>query len=94
VVAKSALAGLSRALAVELGPSGITVNMVAPATLVTDQTIGMGERARLLAASQAPLHRLAELEDVANTVSFLASDAAAFITGAVIPVSGGTVMLA
>jgi 3-oxoacyl-[acyl-carrier protein] reductase len=94
VTAKSALVGLSRALAVELGPSGITVNMVAPSMLITDQTAGIGDRARLLAASQAPLRRLAELDDVANTVSFLASDAAAFITGAVIPVAGGTVMVA
>lgn len=92
VTAKSALAGLSRALAVELGPLGITVNMVAPSMLITDQTASIGDRARQIAASQAPLRRLAELDDVANAVLFLVSDAASFITGAVIPVAGGEIM--
>jgi|SRR5579859_598928 len=92
VTAKSALAGLSRAMAVELGPLGITVNMIAPSLLITDQTVALGDRARQLAASQAPLRRLAALDDVANTVAFLTSDAAAFITGVVIPVAGGEVM--
>lgn len=92
VTAKSALAGLSRALAVELGPLQITVNMVSPSMMITDQTAEIGDRARQLAASQAPLRRLAELDDVANAVLFLVSDAARFITGAVIPVAGGEIM--
>jgi 3-oxoacyl-[acyl-carrier protein] reductase len=92
ITAKSALAGLSRALAVELGPFGITVNTVAPSMLVTDQSAGVGDRARLLAASQNPMRRLAEVGDVAGVVAFLASDAACYITGATIPVSGGEVM--
>lgn len=92
VTAKSAMAGFSRALAVELGPSGVTVNMVAPSMLMTDQTSAMGDRARQLAASQSPIRRLPELDEVARAVAFLASDAASAITGAVIPVAGGEVM--
>lgn len=92
IAAKSALEGLSRALAVELAPLGITVNMVAPSLLVTDQTAGLGDRARQLAVAQAPMKRLAELNDVAGAVEFLVGEAAAFITGAVVPVAGGEVM--
>jgi 3-oxoacyl-[acyl-carrier protein] reductase len=92
ITAKSALAGLSRAMAVELGPWGITVNAVSPSLLLTDQTTAVGDRARQLAASQNPLRRLAEVDDVANVVAFLASEAAGYVTGAVIPVAGGEVM--
>jgi 3-oxoacyl-[acyl-carrier protein] reductase len=92
VTAKSALAGLSRALAVELGPFGITVNMVAPSLLVTDQSVALGDRARQLAASQAPMRRLADLAEVAEATRFLASDAAGFITGTILPVTGGEIM--
>ena len=61
VTAKAALAGLSRAMAVELGPFGITVNAVSPSVLLTDQMAAMGERAKQLAASQTPLRRLGGL---------------------------------
>lgn len=92
VTAKSALAGLSRAMAVELGPLGITVNMLAPSVLLTEQTEGMSDRARQLHASQTPLRRLATPDDVAAAVRFLAGDQAGFVTGAVLPVAGGTIM--
>jgi 3-oxoacyl-[acyl-carrier protein] reductase len=92
VTAKSALAGLSRALAVELGPMGITVNMLAPSMLLTEQTANVGDRARQLAAAQTPMRRLAALQDVAQAARFLAGDGAGFITGAVLPVAGGEIM--
>jgi 3-oxoacyl-[acyl-carrier protein] reductase len=92
VTAKTALAGLSRAMAVELGPFGITVNAVSPSVLLTDQMAAMGERAKQLAASQTPLRRLGNVDEVADAVAFLASDAARYITGAVLPVTGGETM--
>ncbi|MCP4663925.1 MAG: SDR family oxidoreductase [bacterium] len=92
VTMKSALAGLSRALAVELGAFGITVNMVAPSLLITEQTAELGERARQLAAAASPLKRLAELEEVARTVLYLVSEGAGFTTGVTIPVAGGEIM--
>jgi len=92
VTAKSALAGLSRALAVELGPMGITVNMLAPSMVVTEQTASAGERARQLAAAQSPMRRIASVEDVAVAACFLAGERAGFITGVVLPVAGGEIM--
>jgi 3-oxoacyl-[acyl-carrier protein] reductase len=93
VTAKSALSGLSRALAVELGPFGITVNAVAPSMVITEQNTSVPERARQLVAAQTPMRRLATVSDVAEAVRFLCSDGAGFITGAVMPVTGGEVMV-
>jgi 3-oxoacyl-[acyl-carrier protein] reductase len=92
VAAKSALAGLSRSLAVELGPFGITVNMIAPSVVITEQTGAMSDRARQLAASQVPVRRLAAVDDVAAAASFLASDRAGFVNGAILPLTGGGVL--
>jgi len=91
---KAGLVGLTRALAVELGPRGITVNAVAPSMVITPFTRSgrtdtefeeLVQRHRAMAA----IPRLASPEDVANAVAFLASDQAQFITGEVLHVSGG-----
>ena len=91
-VAKSALATFSRQLAAELGPANITVNCVAPGMTETRLIGDIPEKQRLIAARQTPLRRLARPEDVAGAVAYLASDAAAFVTGETIRVNGGQVM--
>ncbi len=93
VTAKSALAGLSRCMAVELGASNVTVNMVAPSFLVTDLTADSGDRVRQLTAAKSPMKRLAELEEVAETVLYLIGEGAGFMTGAVLPLTGGETMV-
>lgn len=92
VTAKSALAALTRALAVEFGPKGICVNMVSPAMVETDLIAHVPERVRKATALQAPIRRLATPDDVANIVSMLCSPAAGAVTGADIPVAGGSAM--
>ncbi|MEE9372614.1 MAG: SDR family oxidoreductase [Saprospiraceae bacterium] len=89
ISAKAALHGFVKALAIELGPKNICVNMVSPSLMETDLTTDIPEKTKLITASQTPLRRLAEVEDVANTISFLASDAANFITGENIRINGG-----
>jgi 3-oxoacyl-[acyl-carrier protein] reductase len=86
---KSALATLSRSLALELGPSGITVNTVAPGMTETPLIGDISEKVQLLTARQTPLRRLAAPQDVAQAVAWLASDAAAFVTGQTLRVNGG-----
>ncbi len=89
VMAKSALAGLTRSLASEFGPQGIRVNMVSPGLTETESTSAIPERLRKVQAMQTPLRRLTAPEDVAKAVVFLCSEAGSFITGADLPVSGG-----
>lgn len=89
VAAKSALYGLSRAMAVEFGPWGITVNMVSPSMLIGDQADDLGLAAREAVAGRTPLRRLGEPEEVANLVLFLLGEGGTFISGANIPVTGG-----
>ncbi len=91
--AKSGLDGLMRALALELGPAGIRVNVVGPGLTETDATAHQPEQQKQLAARMAPLGRIGQPGDVAGAVLFLASDHARFVTGAYLPVSGGTLML-
>lgn len=86
---KAGLIGLARSLARELGPRGITANVVAPGFVNTDMTAAITEERRAEILAQVPLGRYGGAEEVAGTVSFLASPAAAYITGAVIPVDGG-----
>jgi 3-oxoacyl-[acyl-carrier protein] reductase len=86
---KAALDGFTRALARELGGRGITVNSVAPGYLRTDMSHGLDEGQLEQIARRTPLGRLGEPSDVAGAVLFLASDAAAFITGHVLVVDGG-----
>ncbi len=91
--AKAGLAGMTKSLAQEVGSRGITVNMVAPGFIDTAMTEKLSEavRARLLGA--IPLGRLGQPADVAAAVVYLASDAAAWVTGATLHVNGGMAML-
>ncbi|MEW6367267.1 MAG: 3-oxoacyl-ACP reductase family protein [Acidobacteriota bacterium] len=91
--AKSALDAFSKALALELGPHGIRVNVVAPGWTRTDATAHHPEEARRAIASRTPLARLGEPEDIAGAVLFYCSDWSRFVTGSYLPVSGGTQML-
>jgi len=87
--AKAGLIGMSRSIARELGSRNITANVVAPGFVDTDMTRNLPEARRTEILGQVPLGRYANTEEIAGVVTFLASDAAAYITGAVIPVDGG-----
>ena len=86
---KAAMIGMGKALAKEVGPSGITVNCVAPGVIDTDMNRDLAEEDMEQLADSASLMRLGTPEDVAETVSFLASERASFITGQTIGVDGG-----
>ena len=86
---KAGLVGLARSLARELGSRAITANVVAPGFVETDMTAALSDTLRATYQGQIPLGRFASSEEVARVVRFLASDEAAYITGAVIPVDGG-----
>jgi 3-oxoacyl-[acyl-carrier protein] reductase len=86
---KASMLGFTRSLAREVGPLGITVNAVAPGVLDTEMTHVLTEEQRAQIARRSALNRLAEVEDVANTVEFLLSDKARNITGTVLTVDAG-----
>jgi len=86
---KAGLDGMTRSLARELGPRGITVNSIAPGYLQTEMTHGLDERQLERIIRRTPLGRLAEPADVVAAVQFLASQEARFITGQVLVVDGG-----
>ena len=86
---KAGLVGVARSLARELGGRGITANVVTPGFVDTDMTAVLSDERRAEISAAVPLGRYASPDEVAGTVVFLASDAAAYITGAVIPVDGG-----
>lgn len=90
--AKAAVIGLTKALAKELGPSGIRVNAVAPGVIDTDMIAGLDTQTREALKEDTPLCRLGTAEDVAQTIRFLASDGAGFVTGQVISPNGGFVI--
>lgn len=90
--AKAGLEGFTRALAREVGSRNITVNAVAPGFIDTDMTRELPEAQREALLSQIPLGRLGQAAEIAAVVAFLASDAAAYVTGATIPVNGGMYM--
>lgn len=90
--AKAGLEGFGRALAREVGSRSITVNAVAPGFIDTDMTRELPEAQREALLTQIPLGRLGQAEEIAKVVSFLASDGAAYVTGATIPVNGGMYM--
>ena len=89
VASKAGLIGLTKTVAKELAPRGITVNAIAPGFIETDMTALMPEKAKNAMISQIPLGRTGKPEDVAAVVAFLASESASYITGQVIHVSGG-----
>ena len=90
--AKAGMMGFSRSLAREVGSRGITVNVVAPGFIDTDMTRELNEAQREAMLNDIPLKRLGEATDIAAAVSFLASPAAAYITGQTIHVNGGMYM--
>jgi len=87
--AKAGLVGLTRATARELGGRNVTVNLVAPGPIATAMTDAVGEERREQMRSQVPLGRFGTPEEVASVVAFLCSDAAGYVSGAVVPVDGG-----
>ena len=93
--AKAGMQGFTKTLAIELGPFGVTANAVAPGFIVTDMTAATAARVKMsfedfqqAAASQIPVRRVGQPDDVANTIAFLVSEAAGFVSGQVIYVAG------
>jgi 3-oxoacyl-[acyl-carrier protein] reductase len=94
--AKAGMQGFTKTLAIELGPFGITANAVAPGFIATDMTAATAARVKMsfedfmaAAAANTPVRRVGQPEDVANVISFLASEGAGFVSGQVIYVAGG-----
>ena len=86
---KAGLIGMARSMARELGSRNITANVVAPGPVETEMFDALTEDQRATITAQVPLNRVAQPAEIAETIAFLASDAAAYITGAVIPIDGG-----
>jgi beta-ketoacyl ACP reductase len=86
---KAGLVGFARSVARELGSRNITANVVAPGFVATDMTAVLPEQRQAEILGQIPLRRMADAAEVAAAVTWLASDGAAYVTGAVIPVDGG-----
>jgi len=93
ITAKSALTGFTKALAIELAPKGIRINLVSPGMTDTELVADIPVKARLLNAAQTPLRRIATPTDVAGAISFLASDKSDYLTGESIRVNGGQAMI-
>ena len=93
ITSKTALNGFVKALAFELAPQGIRINLVSPGMVDTSLIADIPEKVRLLSAAQTPLRTLATAEDVAGAISFLASDKSNYLTGETIRVNGGQIML-
>ena len=93
ITAKSALSGFSKALALELAPKGIRINLVSPGMTDTDLVANIPEKIKLLSAAQTPLRRIAQPEDIANAISFLSSTKSDYLSGETIRINGGQVMI-
>ena len=89
VAAKAGLIGLTKSAALELAPRGITVNAVAPGFIETDMTAVLPDAVKTSYADRIPLKRAGTAAEVADAVAYLASDAAAYVTGQVLAVNGG-----
>ena len=90
--AKAALVGMTKALAKEVGPSGITVNCIAPGLILTDMNKNLSEETVAAMKEETPLMKIGLPDDVAKAAIYLASDDAGFITGEVLNVNGGYVI--
>lgn len=90
--AKAGIIGFSKSLAQEMGSRGITVNVVAPGFIETDMTAALPDMVKDEMLKRIPLRRMGKVDDIAETVAFLASDSANYITGATIHVNGGMYM--
>ncbi len=89
---KAAMVGLTRSLALELAPSGIRVNAVAPGCIETDMVRALGDETRAMLVDETPLGRLGTPEDIAGAVAFLASERASFLTGQILTADGGFIV--
>ncbi|MFD7909690.1 3-oxoacyl-[acyl-carrier-protein] reductase [Streptomyces sp. NPDC059752] len=89
---KAGIIGFSRSLAKEVGRYGIRANVVAPGFIETDMTADLSEKVKKQAMQSIPLRRLGRAEEVADLVSYLASDRASYITGAVLQIDGGIII--
>ena len=89
---KAAVIALTRSLALELAPSGIRVNCVAPGCIETDMVRVLGEETRAMLVEETPLGRLGTPEDIAHAVAFFASEKASFLTGQVLTADGGFIV--
>jgi 3-oxoacyl-[acyl-carrier protein] reductase len=89
---KAGIEAFSKSLAKEMGSRGIRVNCVAPGFIVTDMTHGMTETQKDSLLKSLPLNRLGEVRDISNSVAFLLSDAASYMTGQTLSVNGGMYM--
>jgi 3-oxoacyl-[acyl-carrier protein] reductase len=93
ITAKAALQGFTKALAFELAPKGIKINLISPGMTDTELISNVPEKVKLVTAAQTPLRRIANPKDIAGAISFLSSDKSDFITGETIRVNGGQYML-
>lgn len=91
--AKAGLIGMSKALAQEVAPRGVTINVVAPGFIATPMTDKLNEAQKTGLLSRIPLGKMGSAKDVASAVAYLASDEAAWVTGATIHVNGGMLMV-
>jgi 3-oxoacyl-[acyl-carrier protein] reductase len=91
--AKSAMDGMAKVMAMELGPTGITVNVVGPGLTITDATAGQPKEVHEQVAAITPLRRLGMPDDIAGVVLFLASSLSDYLNGEYIPVTGGSFMI-
>lgn len=90
--AKAALIGFTKALAKELGPSGINVNCVSPGVIDTEMNAELGDDVMRELADETPLCRIGKASEVADAIMYLASDASSFVTGQVLAVNGGIIV--
>ena len=89
---KAGIIGMSKSLAIEYAKKNITVNCISPGFIVSDMTMNIADKVKLYLTSRIPMGKLGTGEDVSNSVAFLSSDAASYITGETIHVNGGMYM--